>query len=128
MDVAAVRQAIYELLESSSNPVLDQTLRMAEKSGWDKVVANADPATTAQLLQLLVAAYKQQQQVTSLVAETYEDLLAALAQQCQRELDAMDVEMSAEIDAAYATRKTNWLAVLLTGLGGYVVGRHGSSK
>ena len=128
MDVTAVRQAIHELLESSSNPVLDQMLRMAKESGWDKVVANADPATTARLLQLLVAAYKQQQQVTSLVAETYEDLLAALAQQCQRELDAMDVEMSAEIDAAYATRKTNWLAVLLTGVGGYVVGRHGSSK
>jgi hypothetical protein len=30
MDVATIRQAAHELLESSSNPVLDQTLRMRE--------------------------------------------------------------------------------------------------
>jgi len=128
MNIHEVRTAVRSLLESTANANLDHVLVEAEQHGWPSVVASADAATAARLIEMLVAAYRQQQQVSTLVAETYEGLLLAVAEQCERELDAMDVAMSVEIEPAYALRKVNWLPAVLAGLGGYVVGRHGSSK
>ena len=128
MNVHEVRTAVRSLLESTANTNLDHVLAEAEQHGWPSVVASADAATTARLIEMLVAAYRQQQQVSTLVAEAYEDLLVAVSHRCRRELDAIDVAMSVEVEAAYATRKVNWLAAVLTGLGGYAVGRHGSSE